>query len=75
MKQAKAGTKGRTYVVVGVFANPAALLKLASAVLVEQHDEWDAGDRRYLAAASMLELAGHTPPEEEVIAIPEIAAA
>jgi hypothetical protein len=41
MKQVKTGTKGRTYVVVGVFANPAALLKLASAVLVEQHNEWE----------------------------------
>jgi putative transposase len=61
--------------VVGVFPNPAALLRLAGAVLVEQHDEWDAGDRRYLAAASMLELTVSTPPAEEVIAIPEIAAA
>jgi putative transposase len=61
--------------VVGVFPNPAALLRLAGAVLVEQHDEWDAGERRYLAAASMLELTVTTPPAEEVIAIPEIVAA
>ena len=33
--------------VVGVFPNPAALLQLAGAVLVQQHDEWEAGDRRY----------------------------
>jgi len=61
--------------VVGVFPNPAALLRLAGAVLVEQHDEWDAGERRYLTAASMLELTVTTPPAEEVIAIPEIVAA
>ncbi|MCW2751873.1 MAG: transposase, partial [Aeromicrobium sp.] len=42
--------------VVGVFPNPAALLRLSGAVLVEQHDEWEAGDRRYFSAASMAEL-------------------
>ena len=42
--------------VVGVFPNPAALLRLAGSVLIEQHDEWEAGDRRYFSAASMLEL-------------------
>ncbi len=42
--------------VVGVFPNPAALLRLAGAVLVEQHDEWEAGDRRYLSEASMAAL-------------------
>lgn len=43
--------------VVGVFPNLAALLRLAGAVLIEQHDEWDAGDRRYFPSSSMLELA------------------
>lgn len=38
--------------VVGVFPNPAALLRLAGAVLVEQHEEWDIGERRYLAEHS-----------------------
>jgi transposase-like protein len=57
--------------VVGVFPNPAALLRLAGAVLVEQHDEWDASDRRYFSEASMKLL---TEPIEEV-AIPELKAA
>lgn len=57
--------------VVGVFPNPAALLRLAGAVLVEQHDEWDAGDRRYFSEQSMKLL---TEQNEEV-AIPELTAA
>lgn len=42
--------------VVGVFPNPAALLRLAGAVLVEAHDEWAATDRRYLSERSMAQL-------------------
>jgi putative transposase len=63
---------------VGVFPNPAALLRLAGSVLIEQHDEWEAGDRRYFSAASMLKLSTKnttTETIEEVNLIPELAAA
>jgi putative transposase len=50
--------------VVGIFPNPAALLRLATCVLIEAHDEWQAADRRYLSEASMALL---NPPEPPAI--------
>jgi putative transposase len=50
--------------VVGVFPNPEALLRLAGAVLVEAHDEWQATDRRHLSEATMATLTSPTPQEK-----------
>ena len=69
--------------VVGVFPNPAVLLRLAGAVLVEQHDEWEAAARRYLSEDSMCQLevfnTALTNPDAAVltgmIPIPELIAA
>ncbi len=52
--------------VVGVFPNPEALLRLAGAVLVEAHDEWQVSDRRYLSEGSMA-LLNRPDPAKEVV--------
>ena len=58
--------------VVGVFPNPAALLRLAGSVLIEQHDEWAASDRRYFSERSMALLNNTHPSIEGQVDTPEL---
>ncbi len=50
--------------VVGIFPNPAALLRLSACVLIEAHDEWQDSDHRYLSEESMALL---NPPAPTVL--------
>jgi putative transposase len=56
--------------VVGVFPNPAALLRLAGSVLVEAHDEWQVADKRYLSETTLALLNISEHSNNEPIAVP-----
>lgn len=47
----------RRAVVVGIFPDPVALLRLSACVLMQSHDEWRVAERRFLSEESMAQLA------------------
>jgi putative transposase len=56
--------------VVGVFPNPAALLRLAGSVLVEAHDECQVADKRYLSETTLALLNKETDQSRPNVAAP-----
>jgi putative transposase len=60
--------------VVAVFPNPTSLLRLAGAVLIENHDEWEVSDRCYLSETSMKMINIAATKNRQEVAIPELMA-
>jgi len=58
LERLTAEIKRRT-AVVGVFPNDRAILRLVGAVLMEQHNDWAAHDRRYLAPDTDPDIGDH----------------
>ncbi len=54
--------------VVGIFPDDASVIRLAGAILVEVHDEWQTTDRRYLSEGSMALI---DRPDKEVMTTAE----
>jgi len=48
----------RRFNVVSVFPDRASVIRLGGAILMEQNDEWDCSERRYLSLDSLAELYG-----------------